>query len=230
MRTIRLGKTNLIVNQTGFGCLPIQRICEKQSTHLLTKAYEYGINYFDTARSYTDSEQKIAAAFSTKRDSVIIASKTMALTADAFWKDLTSSLLALQTDYIDIYQFHNPPFCPKPGSINGLYEAMLEAKAKGLILHIGISSHRRDIAEEAVKSGLYSTLQYPMSYLSSENELELIDLCQEHDVGFICMKALAGGLLARSDIAYAYLSQYPILPLWGILEWMRQPQTLWQRL
>ena len=140
----------------------------------------------------------------------------MATTVEGFWKDLNTSLSLLGTDYVDIYQFHNPAFCPKPGDGTGLYEAMLEAKDKGMIRHIGFTNHRLAVAEEAVRSGLYETLQFPFSYLASEKEEALVRLCKEYDVGFICMKALAGGLITRSDVAYAYLAQYPVAPIWGI--------------
>jgi len=214
METVRLGKTNLIVTKNGFGALPIQRISTEKACRILRKAYDNGINYFDTARFYTDSEEKIGCALSDVRDKIIISTKTMALKVEDFWAQLNTSLSLLKTDYVDIYQFHNPPFCPKPDDGTGLYEAMLEAKEKGMIRHIGITSHKLPLAEEAVKSGLYETLQFPFSYLASEKEEALVRLCEEHDVGFICMKALAGGLITRSDAAYAFLAQYPVAPLW----------------
>ncbi len=216
MNTVRLGKTEITVNKNGFGALPIQRVQAEDACKILRKASEGGINYFDTARFYTDSEEKIGMALSDVRDKIIISTKTMRTEADGFWKELNTSLSLLKTDYIDIYQFHNPPFCPKPGDGNGLYEAMLEAKEKGLIRHIGITSHKLAIAEEAVKSGLYETLQFPFSYLANEKEEALVRLCEEYDVGFICMKALAGGLITRSDVAYAFLADYPVAPIWGI--------------
>ena len=216
MEMIRLGRTDLTVSKNGFGALPVQRVGMEEACRILRKAYDGGINYFDTARFYTDSEEKIGLALSDVRDKIIISSKTMSTTVEGFWKDLNISLSLLKTDYIDIYQFHNPAFCPKPGDGTGLYEAMLEAKAKGLIRHIGFTNHRLALAEEAVRSGLYDTLQFPFSYLASEKEEALVRLCEEHDVGFICMKALAGGLITRSDVAYAYLAQYPVAPIWGI--------------
>ena len=216
MQTLRLGKTELTVTKNGFGALPVQRVDTENAVKLLRRAYEGGINYFDTARFYTDSEEKIGLALSDVRDKIIISSKTMGLTAEAFWKDLETSLSLLKTEYIDIYQFHNPPFCPKPGDGSGLYEAMLEAKEQGKIRHIGITNHRLKVAEEAVKSGLYETLQFPFSYLASDKEEALVRLCKEYDVGFICMKALAGGLITRSDVAYAFLADYHVAPIWGI--------------
>lgn len=216
MKKIRLGRTDLWVTKNGFGALPVQRIGTDAAIKLLQKAYNGGINYFDTARMYTDSEEKIGLALSDVRDKIIISTKTLATNVEDFWKDLHTSLTLLKTDYIDIYQFHNPPFCPKPGDGTGLYEAMLEAKDKGMIRHIGITNHRYTVAEEAVKSGLYETLQFPFSYLAGEKEEALVRLCEENDVGFICMKALAGGLITHSDVAYAFLDQYPVAPIWGI--------------
>lgn len=216
MDTIRLGRTGLIVSKNGFGALPVQRVSKEAAAKLLRRAYEGGINYFDTARAYSDSEEKLGLALNDVRENIIISTKTAAVTAEGFWADLRQSLRLLKTDYIDIYQFHNPAFCPKPGDGTGLYEAMLEAVDQGLIRHIGITNHRLAVAEEAVRSGLYETLQFPFSYLASEKELALVRLCEEQDVGFICMKALAGGLITRSDAAYAYLAQYPVAPIWGI--------------
>ena len=216
MDTIRLGQTNLTVSKNGFGALPVQRVTMEEAAKLLRKAYDHGINYFDTARAYTDSEAKIGYALHDVREKIIISTKTTATNVEDFWKDLHTSLETLRTDYIDIYQFHNPAFCPKPGDGTGLYEAMQEAKAKGMIRHIGITNHRLTVAEEAVRSGLYETLQFPFSYLASEKELALVNLCHEKDVGFICMKALSGGLITHSDAAYAFLRQYPVAPIWGI--------------
>ena len=216
MEMIRLGRTGLTVSKNGFGALPVQRVGMEEACRILRKAYDGGINYFDTARFYTDSEEKIGEALGDVREKIIISTKTMATTVEGFWADLKTSLSLLKTDYVDIYQFHNPSFCPKPGDGTGLYEAMLEAKERGMIRHIGFTNHRLAVAEEAVRSGLYDTLQFPFSYLASEKEEALVRLCDELDVGFICMKALAGGLITRSDVAYAYLAQYPVAPIWGI--------------
>ena len=216
MEMIRLGRTNLTVSKNGFGALPVQRVSMEQACHLLQKAYQNGINYFDTARAYSDSEEKLGAALHDVREHIIISTKTAATTVEDFWNNLNQSLSLLRTDYIDIYQFHNPAFCPKPDDGTGLYEAMLEAKNQGKIRFIGMTNHRLAVAEEAVQSGLYDTLQFPFSYLASEKEEALVRLCEQKDIGFICMKALAGGLITRSDVAYAYLAQFPVAPIWGI--------------
>lgn len=217
MEKVRLGRTNIVVNKNGFGALPVQRVSKEDAQVILRKAYENGIQFFDSARAYSDSEEKIGLALSDVRENIFIATKTMATTVEDFWQDLEMSLKMLKTDYIDIYQFHNPSFCPKPNDGTGLYEAMEEAKRQGKIRFIGLTNHGWKVAKEAIESGLYDTLQFPFSYLASDAEEELVRLCQEHDVGFICMKALSGGLITRSDIAYAYLNQFPhALPIWGI--------------
>ncbi|MBQ8638659.1 MAG: aldo/keto reductase [Lachnospiraceae bacterium] len=217
MDMVTLGKTGITVNKNGFGALPIQRISQDEAVKIVRKAYDGGIRFFDTARYYTDSEVKLGAAFEGIRDQVYIATKTGATTTDGFWKDLETSLNNLRTDYVDIYQFHNPSFCPKPDDGTGLYEAMLEAKRQGMIRHIGITNHRLAIGHEIVKSGLYETLQFPFCYLATEKDLELVDACEKAGMGFIAMKALSGGLITNSAAAYAYLAQYPnVLPIWGV--------------
>ncbi len=217
MVNVTLGRTGIVVNRNGFGALPVQRVSNEEAVKLLRKAYDNGINFFDSARSYTDSEYKIGLALSDVRDKIIIATKTPSTTVEGFWSDLEKSLAMLKTDYIDIYQFHNPSFCPKPNDGTGLYEAMLEAKKQGKIRFIGITNHRLPVAIEAVESGLYDTLQFPFSYLTDKKDEDLVDLCKEKNVGYICMKALSGGLITRSDAAYAYLSQFDnTLPIWGV--------------
>lgn len=216
-KTVTLGNTGITVNKNGFGALPIQRISNEDAGMLLQKAYDAGMTFFDTARFYTDSESKIGEALSDVREHIYIATKTAAGNAEAFWNDLHTSLTLLKTDYIDLYQFHNPSFCPKPGDGTGLYEAMLQAKEEGKIRHIGITNHRLSIAHEAIDSGLYEALQFPFCYLATEKDLELVTRCKEAHMGFIAMKALSGGLITNSAAAYAYLDQFDhVLPIWGI--------------
>ena len=217
MTKVTLGKTGITVEKNAFGALPIQRISREEAVKLLRKAYDHGVTFYDTARFYTDSEEKVGEAFEGMREKVYIATKTGASDAEGFWKDLGTSLGNLRTDYVDLYQFHNPAFCPKPGDGSGLYEAMLEAKEKGMVRHIGITNHRLNVAEEAIQSGLYETLQFPFSYLATEKELGLVEKCARADMGFIAMKALVGGLITNSAAAYAYLAQYEnVLPIWGV--------------
>src|SRR6056297_104119 len=217
MQTVTLGKTGLLVSKNGFGALPIQRISKSEAVYLLQKAFYNGINYFDTARAYTDSEEKMGAAFEHIRERIIISTKTAADTVEEFWEDLATSLKTLNTDYIDIYQFHNPAFCPKPGDGTRLYEAALEAKKQGKIRFIGITNHRMAIAREAVASELYDTLQFPFSYLASDDDVAIVESCREKNIGFIAMKALSGGLITNSAMAYAFIDQYDnVAPIWGV--------------
>ena len=217
MLTVKLGSTGIETSKNGFGALPIQRISDGDAVKLLHRAFEGGITFYDTARFYTDSEHKIGLAFSGMRDKIYVASKTMATTAADFWSDLRKTLSELNMKYLDLYQFHNPTFCPKPGDGTGLYEAMLEAKRNGEIRHIGITNHRLSVAKEAIESGLYETLQFPFCYLASKDDIALVQACRERNMGFIAMKGLSGGLLTNSAACYAFMAQYDnVLPIWGI--------------
>lgn len=217
MAKVTLGTTGITVEKNAFGALPIQRISGQEAVRLLRKAYEGGVTFYDTARYYTDSEEKLGEAFQGMRDKVVIATKTGASDAEGFWRELNASLHNLRTDYVDIYQFHNPASCPRPGDGSGLYEAMLEARRKGMVRHIGITNHRLNVAHEAVESGLYETLQFPFSYLATEKDIELVEKCTGAGMGFIAMKALSGGLITDSAAAYAFMARYEgALPIWGV--------------
>ena len=214
MRKITLGSTGITTVQNGFGALPLQRDNMELSVRLLQRAYEGGITFFDTARAYSDSEEKIGAALSDVRRNIFIATKTMARTPDEMKSQLDTSLRKLKTDYIDIYQFHCASQCFAPGDGTGMYELMEDFKRQSVIRHIGITAHKIGVAEECIESGLYETLQFPFSYLSSERELALADKCREHNMGFIAMKALAGGIITDSRLAYAFIGQYDnVLPI-----------------
>ena len=216
MKTITLGRTGITVPQNAFGALPIQRISQDEAVRLLRMAYDGGMRFFDTARAYSDSEAKVGAAFEGMRDKVYIASKTQAKNPSDFWKDLETSLRELRTDYLDLYQFHCVKQCWRPGDGSGMYECMLEAKAQGKIRHIGVTAHLVGVAEELIASGLYETLQFPLSYLSSERDLALVRACEEADMGFIAMKGLAGGLLNNAEACMAFMLGTGALPIWGV--------------
>lgn len=217
MAQITLGSTGITSDRNAFGALPIQRVNMENAVKILRNAYEGGITFYDTSRVYSDSEEKIGQAFEGIREKIIIATKTHADTPEKFWDDLETSLSILKTDYIDIYQFHWPSVCYKPGDGSGMYECMLEAKRQGKIRHIGLTNHKLGIAHECIDSGLYETLQYPFSYLSSDKEIELVEKCKKANMGFIAMKALSGGLITDSAAAYAFMTQYDnVLPIWGI--------------
>ena len=217
MTKVTLGRTGITANKNGFGALPVQRVGFDQARTILRKAYDNGIDFFDTARSYSDSEEKIGYSLSDVRGRITIATKTPSTTAEGFWKDLETSLRLMKTDYVDILQFHNPAFCPKPGDGTGLYEAMEEARRQGKIRFIGLTNHRYHVAVEAIQSGLYDTIQFPFCYLATDREKALVQGCKEKNIGFIAMKALSGGLITNSAAAYAFEDQYDnVLPIWGV--------------
>ncbi|MBR5931211.1 MAG: aldo/keto reductase [Lachnospiraceae bacterium] len=216
MREITLGNTGIKTPQNAFGALPIQRVDKEQAVKILRKAYDGGIIFYDTARGYTDSEEKLGAAFEGMRDKIYIATKAMPLNPEKLRTDLETSLNNLKTDYIDLYQLHCASQCYRPDDGTGMYEALLEAKQQGKIRHIGITAHKIGVAEEIVESGLYETLQFPFSYLATDRDIALVKKCEENGMGFIAMKGLSGGLLTNADACMAFMSQYPVLPIWGI--------------
>ncbi|MCR5223435.1 MAG: aldo/keto reductase [Lachnospiraceae bacterium] len=216
MREITLGTTGIKTPQNAFGALPIQRVDKQTAVKLLRGAYEGGMVFFDTARAYSDSEEKLGEAFEGMREKIFISSKTQATTPEKFWTDLDTTLKNLRTDYLDLHQFHCAKQCYRPGDGTGMYEAMLEAKKQGKVRHIGITAHLLNVAEEIVKCGLYETLQYPFSYLATDREIQLVLDTEKAGMGFIAMKGLSGGLLTNSEACMAFMSQYPVLPIWGI--------------
>lgn len=217
MQKIRLGKTELMVTKTALGCLPLQRCSDEEAVRLIRAAYEGGINYFDTANSYTDSEKKLGLALSDVRDKLIISTKSAARDKAGVLAHIENSLRMLKTDYIDLFQFHQVTEVPDPNDPNGAYAAALEAKERGWIRHIGVTSHRVDVAEECIASGYFETLQFPFSYISAERDLALADKCREADMGFIAMKGLAGGMLTNTRACHAFMKQYDnVVPIWGM--------------
>ena len=217
MKKVRLGKTDLWVTKTAFGALPIQRISHEDAGRLLRRAYDSGINYFDTANMYTDSEAKIGEALHDVRHNIVISTKSGGKDKKTVQAHIEESLRRLQTDYIDLFQFHNPSQLPDINDPDGPFAAALEAKQKGYIRHIGITNHAMAVAKQAIESGWFETLQFPFCYLASEGDVELVHLCKEHDMGFIAMKGLSGGMLTNAEACYAFMEQYDnVVPIWGI--------------
>lgn len=217
MRKIRLGKTGLMVTATAMGCLPVQRCDEDYAVKLLQAAYEGGINYFDTANAYTDSEKKIGLALSNVRDKIIISTKSAAKDRDGVLSHIENSLRMLKTDYIDLFQFHQVTEVPDPNDPNGAFAGALIAKERGWIGHIGVTSHRVNIAENCIASGLFETLQFPFSYISDDRDLALAEKCKAADMGYIAMKGLAGGMLSNARACYAFMKGHDnVVPIWGI--------------
>lgn len=236
MKMITLGKTGITVPQNAFGALPVQRRNFDEAAEILRAAYDGGMTFFDTARAYSDSEEKIGIALSDVRKNIFIATKTGASTPEEMKRHIETSLKNLKTDYVDIYQFHMAGRCFAPGDGTGMYECMEDFKRQGMVRHIGITCHKIGVAEECVRSGLYETMQFPFSYLTGEKELNLVNMCREENMGFIAMKGLAGGLINNSGAAFAFISQFDnVLPIWGIqtmeelgewLSYMENPPVL----
>ena len=215
MEKIRLGRTELLVTKTAFGALPIQRLTKPDAAKLVRRAYEAGINYFDTANMYSDSEEKLSLALKDVREQVIISTKSAATDKKGAMAHIENSLRHL--GYIDLFQFHNPARLPDISDPNGAFAAALEMKEKGYIRHIGITNHRHHIAKAAIESGNFETLQFPFCHLATDVDIELVALCKQADMGFIAMKGLSGGLLTNAEACYAFMQQYEnVGPIWGI--------------
>ena len=216
MEKIRLGRTEMMVTGLGFGGIPIQRVSEEEAIAVVNKCLDLGINYLDTANGYTTSEERIGKAIKGNRDGLFIASKSMGRTREDIEKYLKLSLERLQTDYIDLYQFHNVSDAKALETItdpNGPRAAVEDAKKAGLVKHIGISSHQIDVAKDIIKTDLFETIMFPFNFMAYEGNDELLSLARQHDVGFIAMKPLAGGMIANATIAIKYLRQFPDIVL-----------------
>ena len=204
-----LGKSNLKVSVVGFGGIPVQRISKEEAKDIIIKAEEFGINFIDTARGYSVSEEFIGEALEGRRDNWIIASKTMARDKDAMKRDLEISLKNLRTNYIDLYQFHNIRTMEdyeKVMGVNGAYGALEEAKTEGKIGHIGITSHSLDMLKFAIETGKFETIMYPYNIVETQAE-ELFKRAEELNIGVIAMKPMAGGALEDGSLAMKFILQ-----------------------
>lgn len=212
MEKIRLGRTDLMVSKLGFGGIPIQRVSEDEAVAVVRRCLELGITFIDTANNYTTSEERIGKAISGQRQELIIATKTASRTREGVESHLKLSLKQLGVGYIDLYQFHNVSDSDTLNTIlapHGPMAAVEEAKRAGLVKHIGVTSHLIDAAKELVKSDRFETIMFPLNFIACEAADELLPLAREHDVGFIAMKPLAGGMLDNVTIAFKYLLQFP---------------------
>lgn len=214
MDTLRLGKTGLMVTRIAFGGIPIQRLTEPEAIKVVERCLDLGLNFIDTANGYSVSEERIGKAVKgRKRQDVVIATKTGARTREEIEKHLDLSLQRLQTDYIDIYQFHQvgneTGLKQVLGPDDNLIEVFEEFKQAGKIRHIGVTSHQIDIAKKLVESDRFETLMFPFNFITSEPADDLLPLCKKHDVGFIDMKPMAGGMLYDAAVAFKWLFQYP---------------------
>ncbi len=216
MEKIRLGKTNLQITRLGFGGIPIQRDSEEEAIAIVRRCLDLGINFIDTANAYTTSEARIGKAIAGRREGLVIATKTQARTRAGVEEHLALSLERLQIDCIDLYQFHNVSDAKALEAVldpSGPMGVALAAKRDGRIKHIGITSHQMDTAIAAVKTDQFETMMFPFNFVTPEPLDELLPLCEKHDVGFICMKPLAGGVLEDATLAFKYLMQFPDMAL-----------------
>lgn len=207
-----------MVSRTSFGVLPIQRVDFETARSILRRAHEAGITLYDTASGYSDSEEKIGYSLADMRREIIIATKCSgAKSRQDVLEKVEQSLERMQTDHVDLLQLHNPKVLPDPDDPESTYAGLLEAQRRGMTRFIGITNHSRETALEAVESGLYDTLQFPLSAISAPEDFALAERCRELDVGFIAMKALCGGLLTNARLAFAALRRYEhVVPIWGI--------------
>ena len=207
MEYTNLGNTGLKVSRLGFGGIPIQRITQEEATALIRKLPEYGVNYIDTARGYTVSEEYLGIAMEGIRDKFVLATKSMARTREAMEKDIETSLKNLRTDHIDLYQVHNAP--PAQMKIvtgeGGALEALLEAKAAGKIGHIGITAHEIGTFEMGLEMDWVETIMFPYNFVELQ-AADLIRKCAEKGKGFICMKPLAGGAIENAPLAMRFIA------------------------
>ncbi|MBQ9030580.1 MAG: aldo/keto reductase [Parasporobacterium sp.] len=217
MRYIKMGNTGLLATAPALGCLPLQRCSVEDAVRLIRKAYDGGIRFFDTANAYSDSEYKIGLALEDVREDVVIATKSTTTDKEGTWANIRNSLRMLKTDYLDLFQFHCVSQVPDVRNPDGAFAAALEAKQQGLIRHIGVTTHLIEIAKNCIGTGWFETLQFPFSYISSREDLDLAAACEKKGMGFIAMKGLAGGLITNVNACHAFMKQYPnVVPIWGI--------------
>ena len=220
MKTVRLGKTGLEVSRVGFGGIPIQRLTEAEAIQVVQRCLDLGVTFLDTANGYTTSEERIGKAIAGRREQVIIATKTAARDRATAQEHLELSLKRLQVEAIDLWQFHNVSTFEAYEQVlgpDGAMEAAQRALETGKVRHIGITSHSMDVALKAVPSGYYETLQFPFNFVANEPAAKLVPLARKHDVGFIAMKPLGGGLLSNANLTIKYLLQFEnIVPDPGI--------------
>ena len=210
MEYVTLGKTGLKVSRMGFGGIPIQKCSEKEVTVLMKALAERGVNYIDSARGYTVSEELIGQAIEGMRDRFVLATKSMSRTREAMAADIDISLKNFRTDHINLYQVHNPSEADLDKVIapGGALEALLEAKKEGKIGHIGLTAHSVRVFERALEMDWVETIMFPYNIVESQGE-ELIRKAAEKNVGFIDMKPMAGGAIEDASLALRYICANP---------------------
>ena len=218
MEYIRLGKTNLLISRVAFGAMRLKDAgTDEDAALIVRKAYDAGINFFDTSRRTPESEKLLGDALYDIRRNVILSTTTKSETFSEIESDLETSLMTLHCDSLDLYQFETEEFLPLPGGQDKIYDTLFRAKNQNKIKHIGLVTTNLQTAINAVLSDAYETIQFPFSMLSSDETIELVKLCQDHDVGFIAMQPLGGGVIDNIPLAFGFLQQYEnVIPIWGV--------------
>ncbi len=220
MRQVPLGRTGLTVSEVAFGGIPIQRLTEQEAVAVVTRCLDLGITCLDTAHGYGTSEERIGKAIAGRREGLVLATKSPARQAGPFREQMDLSFERLGVEYIDIFQFHNIATQEALDQVlapGGPYEIALEAKARGRIGHIGVTSHSLDLAIQMAGMDLFETLMFPFNYVTHEPADRLIPLCREKGIGFIAMKPMGGGMLEDATLSFKFLRQYAgVLPVVGI--------------
>ena len=202
----KFGNTRMEIKRVGFGGIPIQRISQEDTNKVIDELEKCGVNFIDTARGYTISEEYLGNALKGRREKFYIATKSMSRDYESMKKDIEISLKNLQTDYIDLYHMHNvkPAEYDTTFGEDRAYRALLEAKEAGKIKHIGITSHGLETVEKAVESGKFETIQFPYNIVENQAD-EVFKKAHEKGVGTIVMKPLAGGAIDDGTLAMKYI-------------------------
>jgi uncharacterized protein len=219
MRYRMLGKTGLEISEVGFGAIPIIRLSVEEAIKVLRRAYDRGITLYDTANMYLDSEEKIGRAFSGVRQQVVLATKTLKRDREGAAADIDLSLRRLQTDYLDLYQFHQvsqeKDYQTLTGP-DGALEAVYRAREEGKVRHLGVTSHSLEMAVKLVKTGLFSTVQFPFNLIEEKPITDLHPAARELDMGILAMKPFCGGMVESARMCFKFLRQWPdVVPLPG---------------
>lgn len=235
MRYRELGKTGLKISEFGFGCIPIIRLNNEDAVKVLHHAFDCGINFYDTANAYRDSEYKMGLAFKGRRDKVVLATKTGRRDAQGANEHLENSLKMLQTDYLDLYQFHQVSkqedwqAITAPG---GALEAVSKAKEAGKIRHLGITSHSYEMALKLVKTGMFESVMFPFNFIEDAAKDELLTLCKELNIAFLAMKPFGGGTIDNAALAFKFLRQFPeavVIPGFDSIDYVNEVLNIYAK-
>lgn len=228
MEYIRLGKSNLLVSHVAFGSMRLTEEGSDDAAILVRKAYEEGINFFDTSHKTPASEKLLGDALFDIRKNVTLSTTTNSMSSNEIINDLEDSLMTLHCDTVDLYQYETDKFVPMAGGADKIYDTLLQLKEQGKIGHIGLVTKDYETAVKAIQSGLYETIQYPFSVVTPENDFTIVKMCEEKDVGFIAMQPLGGGIIQNIPLAIGFLHQFEnVIPIWGATTQEEMDQILY---